>query len=1311
MIGNFFSSKTHAFASMVVLLCLCVLQVRPVSAQPILLPGNPVASTLPQLSSQTILQTLSDKNREARMEIVYVRGDDGKYVPVIGLTVTQIEALLKLMYDQNPEPLYSIQSLSAEGQVVDNTANLTIHLQIQTQNEPLIRVPIGLKSGIFDEQDKWQRIFQYEGPAMFADIIASPQGEGYEIILRNEPSQTQNVPTVSTSDMPANDTPIGSTPVSDVPTEIVPESDVPQQPQEEPVPTPELEPVTEPITEEALVPVSESAPTSILADETETAEQITMTLVPETHQLIHTITLRMTFPVVQLSVNEYQLKAEFPSARSSYLQLVVPLADAVVLQSKGGSLRQNVKFDERSTLLEFRRIQDDFEVQWHEKQHTMVRERVVLQVENGNIIARLTPTSVVFDATIPVQSTGGTFDSFYLQLPRGAVFLPSQPSEVTEYQIEEQSQEQSETSDEPVPLAQQSQMLLFRLPRPTEGPVHVRVRAETPIDHSQNGLFELGGFNVSGAEKQFGNLSVIVPRETRLSQKINRGIRPSTQVVVPETEGVVTSFEYYEQPCSFLVQAVPQAARVYLRPEYQVQIINRNHAVLRAKLTYTISGGQNQLAINMNGWQLTDVGPDNLVNRDELPFMESGNVIIPLLEPVGKRIELNLRAERVFDSADGEIRFCFPDSEADGVEPALAAIIPADNIELKIDANNPPVEMTLKSRRNTPLEIEIPDRQQGAMVYQIDHPGRAEFRAKPTLQPQKIRVQSQTELSLPDSQVVQTLNYTVDYESVLRLTLALPIELIDQDDLKVTYESRQLTLFDLSDPPDHDTIPEGVVLKQVLLPDAKIGSFQLTVNFKLKSQSNSDLGGMLPRTTTQVAVPIILPNDGNLLHETVNIRYPREIRLNHDEETTNWVKLESPSSTVGSSSRLTNTYRTEKPTNILSLGASLKNAELLGTATVEKGWVRCWLQGSGRTDCACYQITTRLSHFTVTLPENIRSDKVVIKVDNHPVEFERKGNVLRIPLTSSPNVVSGSTSATSRPSSVLFDTPENDRPRTVEIWYEVSMYASSNKFSLEMPKFSVDTIVRPVYCQVILPSSRHLLAYRQNWMPQFQWRFVEGSFSRKPELSQSELENWVGIAPGDPISPSWNSYLFLSFHPEVNVEIDVADRSTLVLVSSGLVLLLGLVFIYFPRTRYPGVVFTSMVLFVSFFAYRITLTIIFLQAGVVGFLLVLMASFLYRLFISANTWKHLPVRPLPGSATAGLSPAYPVEEDRSNLARVRVARSESAVADSSSSDGGTQLYPRPNGDRKFRENDNVSPNAPSDIIDNPTDENDRGDHA
>lgn len=1248
--------KTFALRLALVFVCLCALSSRFVSAQSVATQaGSTAISASPQVMP-IVPPTFPDQGRESLTDILYVLDENGNYIPVMrGWTVSQVEAIQKMIYNRNPEPSYSIQSLSVEGQVVDNVANLTVQLRIQTQNEPFVRVPIGLKSGIFavsssEDESDWSRAVQYDGPGTF-NIMADPKGNGYEMILRAKPASREipDAPIPSTTEpLPENG---GDTSTDDVPANDVPDAEAASS--------------------------IEAVPDAPPAEPTGTASE------SETHRVIHTVTLRMAFPVTQPSANEYLLKAEFPPALNSHLQLVVPMADAIVLQSKGGSLHQTVPFDERSTLLVFRGVQGDFEVQWHEKQRTLVRERVVLQVENGNIVARLTPTSAVFDATIPVQSSGGMFDSLKLQLPPGAVFRPAQPVDTTEYQIEELPPEQGETSDESGQIALQSQVLLIRMARPTEGPVQVRLQAETPINHSQNGWFELGGFDVLGAEKQFGNLSVVVPRETRLRPpKDSRGIRPSSHATVTETEGVVTSFEYYEQPCSLLTQAVPQATRVHLRPEYQVEIINRNHAVLRAKLSYTIHGGQNQLVVDMNGWRLTDIGPDNLVNRDESSFPEDGLVTVPLLEPVGRKIDLNLRAERTFDSADGEIRFSFPVPEADVVEPALVAVIPADNIELKVDEDRPITEMTLKSRRNTPLEIELPDRRQGAMIYQIDHPKRAEFCARSILQPQKISVQSQTELSLlTDSQVVQTLFYTVDYERVSRLTLAVPIELNDQDNLKVTYESRPLTLFDLPEPVERGSVPEGVTLKQVLLPDARIGSFQLTVNFNLKNQNNVDLGSMQPTTTTQVTVPIVLPYDGRLLQETVHVRYPREIRLNHDEETTGWVKLESPSLTAGNSPRLTNTYRTEKATSTLLLGASLKNADLLGTASVDKGWVRCWLLGSGRIDCACYRVTTRLSHFAITLPEHIRGEKVFIYVDNRRInDFERKGRDLRIPLTGLPG---DSSPTTTRPSTVLLDVPESGRTRTIEIQYEVSMHTSLNHFSLEMPKFSSDTIVRPVYCQVVLPSSRHLIACRQDWMPQFQWRFADGRFSRKSELAQRELEDWVGVAPGEPVSPDLNSYLFISFHPETNVEIDVADRSTLVLVSSGLVLLFGLMVIYFPRVRYPGVILTSLVLFVSFFVYRVTLTIIFLQAGAVGFLLVLIASFLYRLFVSGDSWKTLPARSIAGHETAG--PLLPVDDrsgQRSDLARVRVAHGESEPVDSRSSDEGTQIFPHPTGNRQ-----------------------------
>jgi hypothetical protein len=47
-----------------------------------------------------------------------------------------------------------------------------------------------------------------------------------------------------------------------------------------------------------------------------------------------------------------------------------------------------------------------------------------------------------------------------------------------------------------------------------------------------------------------------------------------------------------------------------------------------------------------------------------------------------------------------------------------------------------------------------------------------------------------------------------------------------------------------------------------------------------------------------------------------------------------------------------------------------------------------------------------------------------------------------------------------------------------------------------------------------------------------------------------------------------------------------------------------------------------VVLFGTFFAYRVTMTILFLQTGTLGLVLVLLAMFLYRMFAVGERWKY-----------------------------------------------------------------------------------------
>ncbi|MDR1492351.1 MAG: hypothetical protein LBT05_06495 [Planctomycetaceae bacterium] len=1308
-----------------------------------LLQSPDVSATSPLLASEPF------RTPSSPVDIIYVPNENGKLVPVlIGYSLPQIDAILQSTLNLQ-EPLYSIQSISAHGKVVNNIANMTIQMRIRTRNESIVRVPIGLQNGIFmtstDTDGNLSDAVQYEGTGQF-DIIATPEGKGYEILLMPQVLPPVQIQQLTPSATTSNTNPIPKTETSASP-ESVNSSDIPSS--EETPQAPQNEPKTEPSSEPATNPLPTDTPTGMSDAEelpSDTAQQNNPlenkpnnqtseissppeenAVKNETENNIHTITLHLSFPVVQSSMKEYQLKAEFPPALTSSLQLEVPLSDAVISSLQGGIPGQTTALNELSTLFVIRNMRNDFDIHWQEKQNVGVQTPVVLQVENSRIAARLHSGGASFDVTIPVRSFGGSFTSFRIHLPPGTVYQPASSQELTEYQISEAKPETNSENENSLP----SQTIEVRLAQPTEGPVSVHFLAETPNASVQDGWFELGGFDVVGAEKQFGTLTVSAPRETRLRRhKESKGIRPANVISPNETENIVSGFEYYEQPYSLKVQAVRQAARIdLLHPEYQVQI-DRNQAVLRAKYTYAIRGGKRDAEIDMNGWTLTDIGPENYINNNDI-IAEERKVTFSLPELAGKTADIEFRAVRTInpDATNNEIAFSFPIPEADFVEPGIAALFPADNVKLTplSDSGNDKIKgMSRKPRRGTPLQIEIPQRLQEPLIYLIDNSADNLFCGKLFSQKQKISVRSQSKATLyANEPIVQTLDYTVEYEPVSRLTFIVPQEIDNpQGNLRIMLDSRPLALETVGDGTPEDFLQDNrfltnhkpeengeekttfhdfniltkrisnVVWKQVTLPDAKIGSFQLTLSFSLPQQEKPNI----PKDKTiQADIPVILPIDGKLLQESVRVRLPREIQgilarpdENEWESESPFLADVSPTTEKILSRRQPEIlYHARRLISTLTLGIAQDNANLLGETTIEKGWIQIWLLPSGRVDRAVYQLTSRQDQLTIILPESVRNVKTLpVKIDGRKIDVPLENNhSLTIPLVpeTTPQTVADSvfasnaisqesrTNETSNadfppPRKTIFGKFETECPHTLELWYEVSAVTEVNRFDMELPKFSDKTAVFPMYCQVILSSSRHLLSCNSNWIPQYQWTFQNGYFSRTSELSQSELEDWIGVEHSEPVTGELNSYLFRSLNPQTSCKINVADRSTLALVSSGIILLIGLIFIYFPKTRYPGIVFTALVLFGSFFAYRVTMTILFLQTGALGLILVLLAMFLYRMFAVGEGWEYTRtesgIAALSGysqstqkiAALAAASPAAnDADYDSSGEERVRVA--------------------------------------------------------
>ena len=114
---------------------------------------------------------------------------------------------------------------------------------------------------------------------------------------------------------------------------------------------------------------------------------------------------------------------------------------------------------------------------------------------------------------------------------------------------------------------------------------------------------------------------------------------------VAHKDEMLAGFEYSCQPYSLSVKLAPRKTRISIEPEY-VLLVDRSQVRLEGKLTYTIRGAKvSTLEIAIPGWELDEVGPDNLVNADGVTT-NSGVVSIPLSRPSSGSVELQLRAHR-----------------------------------------------------------------------------------------------------------------------------------------------------------------------------------------------------------------------------------------------------------------------------------------------------------------------------------------------------------------------------------------------------------------------------------------------------------------------------------------------------------------------------------------------------------------------------------------------------------------------------------------------------------------------------------------
>jgi len=913
----------------------------------------------------------------------------------------------------------------------------------------------------------------------------------------------------------------------------------------------------------------------------------------------HQFTLKMLVPLT-VTGQETRLRLLAPRATASELKMKVPYAKAVAKVSEGATL-QTPGGGNQETELTVVGLNGDFELSWHPND-TAPGKAAVLEAF-GNISARLDGRGVETEANFSVRSYGEAFDRVRIRLPPDTELVPGNANGYTLTTLDAGAASSG-------PGHRRLIEVLFA--KRTVGPVEVRLTTKRAVNHANmmsatrgDHWLELAGFEFQESARQWGTIAVSVAGDWQVLWGASRGVRQIDQLSeAMRRKNVTAGFEYFAQPSSLMARLVPRKTRIGVEPEYVV-LVDSDQIRLEARLRYTVRGAKIfAVDIAMQDWLIDEVGPDSVVAIDGVPKGASGPVLsLPLASPTIGQFEVRLKAHRPLPPATKSFSLVFPQPQSSSPAAAVVAVLPADNVEILPDSQS----TTGLLRQQVAVPLELPLRQQEPLFYRSDAP-RAVFVAELRRHRQKISasVTSRVTMDPTGDRVEQKFAYSIAHEPTDYFLLEVPRELRAKGRLVLHYEDQILTPVVLGEEVDDGTRP---LRMRVALPKACIGPCEITAQYALPPLADAGDGNL--------HVPLVMPLDAELTGNKVLVTPGTEQQV--EVATGVWTSVEGG---VGqTTSPRTRELAAAKPTAEIAFklnGESGSNAALV----VDRAWIQtCMTQSAtaARQDRAVFQLTTRRRELEITLPEGAAYEQASLQLNGANVSPRtRAERILRIPLSA--------------------DVEPGRYVLSVQYHFPGSR-ASQGAMTFEFPSLGDDTWIRRAYWQLLLPPEEHLVVSSSELTGEFVWGWNSFYFGRRPVLSPTDLETWVGLRhPGNTPAPTgMNVYLFSSLGRIGPCEIVTAGRSIIVFVSSGIALLAGLLLIYVRAARHPVVLLVVTAILVALIAIYPELTLLAAQTSVLGLTLVLLAAFLRHLTADRR-------QPLLPEVSSTLAPSLPIPQ-------------------------------------------------------------------
>lgn len=911
----------------------------------------------------------------------------------------------------------------------------------------------------------------------------------------------------------------------------------------------------------------------------------------------HQLKLTLRVPLVQRS-GETQLRLMLPRASAAQLKLHVAGDRVQGRATEPAALDVEPVVEGGGTDFRLSTSAERFELSWSHADDGTVEDRQALEA-TGAVSVHIDGRTIRTQARLSIQSLVGEFSRCHVRLPVGAQLVAS--SGGSGYTVQE-----LRANDPDAPVWEQNSapgtVVAVRLSEPAEQ-AEIFLETERQLDE-QAALadVELAGFMVRQARRQAGHFALAVEGDWQIVWQRQHQVRRITPAELPEelgAEALVAAFEYWAQPCSLVSRIVPRTPRVTASAASTL-IVEPDSIRLQARLKYSVRGAR-LFALECRGldpaWKIEEIGPATLVDVDSLSPDERDPLVVPLLKPALGEVELTIVARRAWTADGSPWREVLVEPVANVLRPGSLVVTSANNVQIS------PLPDELVGLTPQPLAstegLPAPASEE-PLSYRTTGP-QPRFVANCRQLPRETSAQiatvvecRQSGVSVTQTTVVQISREAsdhIDFEVPAALaSIAVKEVLVDGNPAKVVVSDLATELDDASElAPEHralvrdpSQVATGGRIWTLTLPQPRLGRVEVVIRYPLA------VAAPPPGKEGMIDVQLPMPRVDRVTQNAARLISESGLELRAVSALWQVDKSESAARVDrGSGQRLlAEGVQYQLPLRITSTGNGAMNALL-----VERVWIQTWHLGTDRQDRAVFELLAEQPRVEFSLPDGADMNSLQVLVDGARVApTSGTANRVFVPL------------AVGR-----------DRRQVVELQYRCPGTLSHwGRLELTPPSVVPKCWVRQAYWQFVLGDQEHLAYLPSNWGPEFQWQWAGPGWARRSRLDDHELERWSGAHHERDAPQGYHRYLASRVGDLQPVAIVTAPRWLIVLSTSGVTLVVGLLLLYVPQLRRPQWLLALGAVVTAACLWDVQLAVLAAQAGSLGVLLSLLAAWWQR---------------------------------------------------------------------------------------------------